>query len=90
MFGERVQILISRDQRRRLKAEAKRRHTSVGAVIREAIDGRVGGAPSEARSRAVAEIRAMSGGRFVPPGELERIVDQEREAAVGQMARRRR
>lgn len=88
MFGERLQILVSREQRRRLEAEAKRRRTSVGAVVREAIDARLAGATSAQRLRAVEEIRAMRGGRFVGPDELDRIVDEEREGAVSAPRRR--
>jgi predicted transcriptional regulator len=79
MFSERLQVLLSKEQRRRLEAEAKRRHSSVGALIREAIDSRGGGATLEERSRAIAEIKDMRGGRFLPPGELERVIDRERE-----------
>ena len=89
MFGERLQILVSRDQRRRLVAEAKRRRTSVGAVIREAIDARLGGAPTAQRLRAVAEIRAMRGGRFLPPDALDRVVEEERDQAIQTDHRRR-
>lgn len=81
MLTKRLQILISVEQQRRLDAAAKRRGTSIGALIREAIDARLGQAPEEQRLRAVAEMRAARGGRFVPPAELERIVEQERDDA---------
>lgn len=89
MFSERLQVLMSKEQRRRLEAEAKRRHSSVGALIREAIDSRGGGATPEERSRAVAEIREMREGRFLSPAKLERIIDQERERLPGRARRRR-
>ena len=89
MFTERLQVLMSKEQRRRLEAEAKRRHSSVGALIREAIDGRGAGANQETRSRAIAEIKNMRGGRFLPPAALERLIDQERER-LPERARRRR
>ena len=89
MFTERLQVLMSKEQRRRLEAEAKRRHSSVGALIREAIDGRAAGANQEKRARAIAEIRNMRGGRFLPPAVLERVIDQERER-LPERARRRR
>lgn len=88
MLTKRLQILISAEQQRRLAAAAKRRGTSVGALIREAIDARLGRAPEEQRLRAVAEMRTARGGRFVPPDELERIVEQERDDAL--LPRRRR
>lgn len=79
MLSERLQILIRPDQRWRLEAEAKRRRTSVASVIREAIDAQLGAVTREERVRAFEEIRAMGGGRFLPPGELNRIVEEERD-----------
>lgn len=90
MLKQRLQVLITPAQHRRLVAEAKRRRTSVGALIREAIDARLGPIPPEVRIRAVAEIRAMTGGRFVPLEELDRIVDEEREDVLRPLGRRRR
>lgn len=90
MFSERLQVLISRAQRRRLEAEARRRRTSVGAVIREAIDARLTGGSLEQRMRAVAEIRAMRGGRFLAPDVLDRVVEEERDEAARAGRRGRR
>lgn len=90
MLTERLQVLLSRAQRHRLEAEAKRRRTSVGALIREAVDARLHSVPLEKRRRAFAEIKAMSGGRFLTIAALERIVDEEREQPLRQIARRRR
>jgi hypothetical protein len=89
MFTERLQVLMSKEQRRRLEAEAKRRRSSVGALIREAIDTRGAGANREERSRAIAEIKGMRGGRFLPPKELERVIDEEREGLPGRARRSR-
>lgn len=89
MLTERLQVLLSRAQRHRLEAEAKRRHTSVGALIREAVDSHIRTVPVEKRRRAVAKIRAMSGGRFLAVEELERIVDEEREVPLDQIGQRR-
>ncbi|HUQ16241.1 MAG TPA: ribbon-helix-helix protein, CopG family [Candidatus Saccharimonadales bacterium] len=83
MFSERLQVLLSPVQRRRLEREAKRRGMSVGALIREAIDARVHTVPAAGRREAVDAIRAFSAGRFVPPEELEQIVGAERETQVG-------
>lgn len=82
MLSERFQLLISKEQRRRLDAEAKRRGKTVGALIREAIDTRLGNSLENQRLRAVAEMRAHRGGHFLPIDELERIVDEERDAAI--------
>jgi hypothetical protein len=89
MLSERLQVLMSKDQRRRLEAEAKRRHSSVGALIREAIDGGRPNTNPEERSRAVAEIKNMRGGRFLSPHDLERVIDEERERLPGRIRRRR-
>jgi hypothetical protein len=81
MFDVRLQILISPEQRRRLEIEAKRRKVSVASVIREAIDSRYGAVAPEQRVRAVEEIGRMQG-RFVPPEELRRLMDEEREQTL--------
>lgn len=79
MFSERLQILISPEQRRALEVEAERREASVASVIREAIDLRLGTVDRSARLRALEEIRAMQGGPFLTPEELDREVAAERE-----------
>lgn len=89
MYSERMQILLSPEQRRRLKAEAKRRGTSVGSLVREAIDARFAGKfTREERIRAVEEIAKVKGGRFLTVDEMERIVDEEREANFPLVRRR--
>ncbi len=88
MLTERLQLLLTRAQRRRLEAEARRRGISVGALVREALDARGRGLPPEERRRAVDEIRRMHGGRGPSVAALERIVDDEREAAFGRRGRR--
>jgi predicted transcriptional regulator len=42
MFSERLQVLVSPEQRERLERLARQRHSSVGAVIREAVDAYTG------------------------------------------------
>ena len=82
MFTERLQVLMTKAQRRRLEDEARRRRTSVGALIREAIDAREGRAPLAERLRAVAELKAIARpahGRAPSVEEIERVVDEERE-----------
>ncbi|MDP9343820.1 MAG: hypothetical protein M3Q23_17360 [Actinomycetota bacterium] len=78
MLSERFQILLSTEQRRRLEAEARRRGTSVASLIRDAIDARFGSVSREDRLRAMSEIRGMTGGRFLSPEELNRLVERER------------
>ena len=79
MLNERLQLLISPEQRRRLEAEARRRDASVASVIREAIDLHLGIVDRSARLAAVEELRAMEGGQFLTPEELNREVAAERE-----------
>jgi hypothetical protein len=82
MLRERLQILVTAQQRRRLETEAKRRGLSVGALIREAIDARYGAVTTEDRLGAVMEIGKLSGGRFLTPAEIEAAVAEERAAAA--------
>ena len=84
MLKERLQVLITAEQRRLLEAEARRRRTSVAALIRDAIDGRYGTVTREDRLRAVEELGKMSA-RYVPPSELGRMIDEEREEAAGEL-----
>ena len=88
MLSERLQILVSREQRRRLEREAKRRGTSVGSLIREAVDARFGAVTTDERLRALDDIRAMHG-RFLPPDELNRIAasERDRDEALGEQRR---
>jgi hypothetical protein len=87
MLKERMQILISTDQRRRLAQEAKRRGTSVASVIRDAVDAQLGAITAEDRRAALDEILAMRG-RAVSPDELNRLVEDERDEQLEAIARR--
>jgi len=80
MFSERLQILVSPEQRKRWEAEAKRRGTSVAGLIRAAVDRDVSSLDRGDRASAVDQIRAMRG-RFLPPDELDRLVEEERTRA---------
>lgn len=78
MYSERLQILVSPDQRRQLEAEARRRSISVAAVIREAVQQHLGGAvDGRSREEAVARIKELRG-TYHPIEELDRIVEDER------------
>ena len=79
MYSERIQLLITKEQRRRLEQEAKRRGTSVASVVRDAVDTHLGPFSREDRLRAVEEIRQMRGGRLLSPEEINRLVAEERE-----------
>lgn len=79
MFDERLQILISAEQRRRWEAEARRRGISVAALIREAVDQHLGSTGRDRRLRALAGIREMKG-RFLTVDEIDRIIQEARSA----------
>lgn len=78
MYSERLQILISKEQRRRLEAEARRRNSSVASVIREAVDVELGAGSREERLRAVGRIAEIKGASALPPEELKRAIDDAR------------
>jgi len=86
MLKERMQILISTEQRRRLEREAQRRGTSVASVIRDAVDAQLGGVTPDDRRAALEEIRAMRA-QFIPPDELDRLAEGEREEELDEMLR---
>lgn len=81
MLSERLQVLVSPEQRRRLEAEARRRGTSVGGLIREAVDARFGAVSRADRLAALAGIEETAG-RFLAPDELDRLVEEERDAQL--------
>ena len=82
MHSERIQILITREQRRKLESEAARRGASVASLVREAVDARFETVDRAARLRAIGEIRTMGGGRFLNPDELNRVFSSERDEAL--------
>jgi hypothetical protein len=86
MHTERLQILVTGDQRRRLDQEAKRRGTSVASVIRDAVDAQLGAITVEDRRAALDGILATRG-RFASPEELNRIVESERDEQLDAIAR---
>lgn len=55
MFTERTEVLLSPEQSRRLKAQARQEGRSVGAVIREAVDAYVKTPDVEEVRRAAIE-----------------------------------
>lgn len=65
MFSERLQVLIDRGQRERLERESRRRGTSVGRLVREAIDLAF---PGGSTSRQAAASRLLDAERMDVPG----------------------
>lgn len=78
MLKERLQIMVDREQRRGLDAEAKRLGISVGALVREAIDDRLGGHDRQRRRDAVDEMSRVAAGSSPTQEEIDAILDEER------------
>lgn len=74
MYSERVQILLSPEQRKRLEDEARRSGSSIAALVRDAIDARFAGVTREQRMEAVKRMTSRSA-EFIPPDELEELID---------------
>ncbi|MGH2747568.1 MAG: ribbon-helix-helix protein, CopG family [Actinomycetota bacterium] len=75
MFSERLQILLTPQQRRHLQQEAKRRGTSVTALIREAISEHFGVVPEGDRERAYRSIVARRA-RYLAPDQLDELLEE--------------
>ena len=82
MLTERLQILVSPEQRRRLEDEAERRGTSVAGVVREAVDTQLTTVSREERIRAVKEIAAMKA-EYLPPDELNQLIEEQHDDVRG-------
>jgi hypothetical protein len=80
MYTQRLQILVSKEQRRRLEREAKRRGASVASVIREAVDERLGGIAREDRIAAADWIAAIEPQPYVAPDDLKRLIAEAHDA----------
>lgn len=83
MYTERLQILVSKEQRRRLEREARRRKSSVASVIRDAVEAELGGTSRQDRLQAVEVISRLRGTPYLPPEELEREIDAARTEEIG-------
>lgn len=85
MYTERLQILVSKEQRRRLEREAKLRGASVASVIRDAVDVELGGGSRKEKLSAVEAIRQMPRVPHLPPAELRQLLDRlhDDEVAAG-------
>ncbi len=77
MLKERPQVLIDHEQRQRLEQEARRRGTSVGHLVREAIDLALpGGGPQ--RRAAAGRLLAAPPMPVPDVEELRRELDEIR------------
>jgi hypothetical protein len=83
MYTERLQILVSKEQRLRLEREAKRRKSSVASVIRDAVEAELGGSSRQDRLKAVEAISRFRDAPYLKPEELKREIDAAREEEIG-------
>jgi ferritin-like protein len=76
MLNRRVQILLDGQRYEKVEAEARRRHTSVAAIIRHAID-QIAGEDDWPRRRAALEAILAAEPMPVPedPTDLRRELD---------------
>ena len=94
MYSERLQLLLSPEQRRRLDDEAKRTGASIASLIRDALDERYGRLPTrEERMAAVERIRNSKPGPRVKltPEDInrmheEQLEERQRRAGLGRMS----
>ena len=82
MMTHRLQLLLDEDRHRRLVSEAERRHISVAAVIRDAIDQALPDAKL-ARRRALLDAILAAEPMPVPddPEDLRREIEELHDAA---------
>jgi len=81
MLSERLQILVTPEQRQKLETEAARRGESVGALVRQAIDDVYDPVDRGRRRRAFDELRALgerNRGVVLSPDELEALIEDAR------------
>lgn len=83
MYTERLQILVSKEQRRRLEREAKRRKSSVASVIRDAVEAKLSGTSQQDRLQAVEAIAQLRGAPYLSPEELQREIDRAHADDIG-------
>lgn len=76
VLNKRVQVLLSSDQHKRLETLASRRGTSIGALIREAIEKLYIQPDQEERLKAVQRMAELE----LPVSDWERM---ERESVGG-------
>ncbi len=90
MYDQRVQLLLTREQKRRLEAEARARKMSVNEIIRSALDSRFRLPTRAERIRAAREFHEIAK-RNPWKGTIEDIVRmiEERDDGVSEERRRR-
>jgi hypothetical protein len=85
MLSERLQILVTPEQRRTLEAEAARRGESVGSLVRKAVDAAYDPVDRDGRRHALDELRAIgerNRGIVLSPDELEALIEEARTTGL--------
>lgn len=76
MYSQRMQILITPEQRRRLEDESRDTGLSVAALVRAALDARYGGGPTREERMAAAHYLTTGGtAEHLPIDELNALID---------------
>jgi len=79
MVMERLQILVTSQQRELLERRARDRGVAVAALVREAIDAHVLKRTLEERMAAVARLEAMPRVKVPPPEDLRELIDSQHD-----------
>lgn len=89
MFSERMQLLLTPRLRQRVRAEATRRGTSEAAIVREALEAKLGTVSRDERLAAIEAIGAMYG-ELLEPEELDALIDGRFDDDLDRLAEQRR
>lgn len=87
MYAERLQLLLTKEQRQRLDEEARRSGSSVAALVREAIDRHFKPTTADQR-RDAARLLLERRVEFVAPDELRELVDSRFDDEIPRVERR--
>lgn len=80
MLTRRLQVLIDDERLRRLRSEARARRSSVGALVREAIDRTL---PISAEQKRAAAKAILSARPMPVPGEIKELKTELEEIRSG-------
>ncbi len=81
MYSERLQLLLTPEQKRRLEEEALRQGTSVAQVIRAALDAHYGTVSRRSREEAARRLTER-GAEFLAFDEIEAELETRFELAA--------
>lgn len=91
MYSQRMQILITPEQRRRLEDESRSTGVSVAALVRAALDARYGSGPTREERMAAAEYLTTGGtAEHIPIEELNELIDSRFDDEMERIEAQRR